>query len=151
MKCTARRFAPITNSKVTQQNKIKEIQMAHGNIRVVTNNRRYSAVSDSSQDEGVARQTAIEFTASVRSIINHPQFQAIVDVRFHQNVMPHGYYSISPSISVGMVLPDDSPVFSLVRNGDIEGLLSLFRQGKASIRDHNSFGTPLLFVSSLSS
>lgn len=140
----ARRFTPITNSKVTQQNKTKEIQTAHGNIRVATNNRRYSAVPDSSQDEGVAHQTAIEFTASIRSIINHPQFQAIVDVRFHQNVMPHGYCSISPSISVGMILPDDSPVFSLVRNGDVEGLLSLFRQGKASIRDHTSFGTPLL-------
>ena len=151
MKCTARRSTPITNSKVTQQNKTKEIQTAHGNIRVATNNRRYSAVPDSSQDERVAHQTAMEFTASVRSIINHPQFQAIVDVRFHQNVMPHGYCSISPSISVGMILPDDSPVFSLVRNGDVEGLLSLFRQGKASIRDHTSFGAPLLHVGSLSS
>jgi hypothetical protein len=118
---------------------------------VATNNRRYSAVPDSLQDEGVARQTAIEFTVSIRSIINQPQFQAIIDVRFHQKVIPHGYCSISPSISVGMVLPDDSLFFSLVRNGDVEGLLSLFRQGKASIRDHSSFGIPLLFVSSLSS
>ena len=151
MKCTARRFTPSTNSKVTQQNKTKEIQTAHGNIRVATNNRRYSVIPDSSQDEGAARQTAMEFTASVRSVINHPQFQAIIDVRFHQKAMPHGYCSISPSISVGMVLPNDSPVFSLVRNGDVEGLLSLFRQGKVSIRDHSSFGTPLLHVSSLSS
>jgi hypothetical protein len=151
MKCTARRFTPITNSKVTQQNKTKEIQTTHGNIRVATNNRRYLALPDSSQGEGVARQTAIELTASVRSIINHPQFQAIVNVQFNQKVMPHGYCSVSPSISVGMVLPDDSPVFSLVRNGDVEGLLSLFRQGKASIRDHSSFGIPLLFVSNLSS
>ena len=151
MKCTARRSTPITNSKVTQQSKTKEVQMAHGNIKVATNNRRYSAVPDSSQDEGVARQTAIEFTASVRSFINHPQLQAIVNVRFHQKVMPHGYCSISSSISVGMVLPDDSPVFSLVWNGDVEGLLSLFRQGKASIRDHSSFDTSLLLVSSLTS
>jgi hypothetical protein len=46
-----------------------------------------------------------------------------------------------------MTLPNDSPIFSLVENGDMDGLLSLLSQGKASLRDRNSFGTPLLHVS----
>ena len=45
-----------------------------------------------------------------------------------------------------MIRQDDSPIFNLVRSGDMDGLLSLLRAGEASLRDCDSVGTPLLHV-----
>jgi hypothetical protein len=50
---------------------------------------------------------------------------------------------------VNNVLPAASPVFSIVRNGQLKEFQTLLREGKASLRDQDEFGASLLFVSTL--
>jgi hypothetical protein len=99
------------------------------------------------QHETNSRQSITEFAASVKATLEHPQFQANLAVNFRQRTMPDRCLSLCPSISVGMTLPDDSLIFKLVANGDLDGLQSMLCQGNASLRDCNSAGTPLLHVS----
>lgn len=53
-----------------------------------------------------------------------------------------------PRISVSPIVPNDSLVFRLVREGQLEEFLMLLAEGKASIRDHDEQGMSLLHVSS---
>jgi hypothetical protein len=78
------------------------------------------------------------------------RFQANVTVYLHQRTMADGFLSLYPSILVGRIRPDDSPIFRFVMAGNIDGLLSLLSENKASLRDCDSLGTPLLHVSGTS-
>ena len=115
---------------------------------MTTTKRRYIAALDSSQKELAATsQTTRDFTASIKAILEHPRFKASVTASVHQRITADGFVSLCPSISVGLVREDDSPIFGFVSSGDIDGLLSLLSQGKASLRDCDLFGAPLLHVS----
>jgi len=51
-----------------------------------------------------------------------------------------------PRLEINRTLPAESIVFATVKEGQIEELKSLLRDGKASLRDHDQSGAPLLFV-----
>ncbi len=106
---------------------------------------RWLAAHGSLEGDDISGQVKTDFT--INAMLEHPQFQANVTVNFHQRLLADGYFSLYPSISVGMTLPRDSPIFNIVQNGDLNALQSMLSQGKASLRDRNSDGTPLLHVS----
>lgn len=56
---------------------------------------------------------------------------------------------MNPIISVGRILPDDSPLFAIVKGGDVDELKHLLLQRQCTLRDRNSSGTPLLHVRNL--
>lgn len=60
-----------------------------------------------------------------------------------------GFFSVHPSISVGKTLPKDSPILGIVMDGDVDQLKRLLAQRKCTLRDRDSFGTPLLHVRKL--
>ena len=80
-------------------------------------------------------------------MLNCSQFDVCVLATLQQYRYPDKHMTIFPSISVGMMLPHDSPVFQLVERGDVLGLKKLIGQGKASLRDRDPDGASLLFVS----
>ncbi|KAF2963472.1 hypothetical protein GQX73_g10101 [Xylaria multiplex] len=51
------------------------------------------------------------------------------------------------SLAVNRVLPATAPVFEIVRNGRLQELQIMLRQGEASLRDHDEYGASLLFYS----
>lgn len=128
---------------------MEEVQTAHGKIIMTTKRRQWCTQPSSSHEKFSNQKYTTEFVSTITAILD--QFQANVTINLHQRAIANGYLSLCPSISVGMILPDDSPIFGIVRCGDMDGLLSLLSQGKASLRDRNSFGTPLLHVSRSSS
>lgn len=61
----------------------------------------------------------------------------------------HGYqgsYQAIPRLFVNNILPGNSPVFRVVRNGELVKFQDMLIQGEASLRDQDEYGTPLLFV-----
>lgn len=61
----------------------------------------------------------------------------------------HGYqgsYQAIPRLFVNNILPENSPVFGVVRNGELAKFQDMLIQGEASLRDQDEYGTPLLFV-----
>lgn len=64
-----------------------------------------------------------------------------------QGVRWNGSFSPIPRLDVNRVLPDDSLVFRLVREGRLRALQNLLREGKASLKDHDELGNSLIIVS----
>lgn len=128
---------------------MEEVQTAHGKIIMTIKRRQWCSRPRSSDEKITNQKHTTEFVGTITAILD--QFQANVTINLHQRAIANGYLSLCPSISVGMILPDDSEIFDIVREGDMDGLLSLLSQGEASLRDRNSFGTPLLHVSGSSS
>jgi hypothetical protein len=58
-----------------------------------------------------------------------------------------GYYDILPRIQVFSVIPDDSHVWSIIWNDHLTGFMKLLHQREISLRDRDSAGYNLLFVS----
>lgn len=138
----ARRFTTFRNGKVNGETCTKQIQTTYGNILITTTKRQMLC-----QEQASAEQNMTQFTATVKAILDPQQFQTNLTVSFQQHSMADGFVSLCPSISVGRTWPDDAPIFELVETGDINGFLSLLTRGEASLRDRNSQGIPLLFVS----
>ncbi|ERF71232.1 hypothetical protein EPUS_08150 [Endocarpon pusillum Z07020] len=144
-KAESHRLSTFKNRKISSKRSRKEIPKAYGKITMTTTESHYIATSDSSQEQiTTSPQTTREFTASLNAVLDHPRFQANLTVSFHQHATADGFFSLCPSISVGLIRPNNSAVFECVRYGDMDGLLSLIGQGKASLRDCDSYGTPLL-------
>ncbi|RGP66883.1 hypothetical protein FSPOR_6265 [Fusarium sporotrichioides] len=69
---------------------------------------------------------------------------------FGQNKLSINANSSVSSISrlqVNRILPSDSPVFRMVAQGELQGLLQMLQNGEASLRDHDEDGASLLFYS----
>lgn len=58
-----------------------------------------------------------------------------------------GSVSSISRLQVNRLLPLDSPVFRVVAQGNLQGLLQMLQNGEASLRDHAENGASLLFVS----
>lgn len=63
-----------------------------------------------------------------------------------QELFANGMTCIS-RLQVNRVLPVGSPVFKLVKQGDLQGLKKMLQDGEASLQDHDEYGASLLFVS----
>jgi hypothetical protein len=74
-------------------------------------------------------------------------FQAVLR-QYHDN---RGTYNVIPRLSINNIIPADSLVFTLVKRGRMAEFQELLMSGKASLRDHDEYGTSLLFVSQLQS
>ncbi|SCB65458.1 unnamed protein product [Fusarium graminearum] len=58
-----------------------------------------------------------------------------------------GSVSSISRLQVNRLLPLDSPVFRVVAQGNLQGLLQMLQNGEASLRDHAENGASLLFYS----
>ena len=77
---------------------------------------------------------------------NKTTLQAMITTHIYQRYITNGYRSLRPSISVGVTLPKEHPIWKTVKEGDFAGLRSLLDQGKASLRSYDEDGASLLHV-----
>ena len=90
-----------------------------------------------------------ELTMTVSFLPNDAgKFHMLVASTLQQEISRCSVYSIS-RLCVNRVLPADSYVFDVVREGQLDELKRMLREGEASIRDHDEYGASLLFVSTL--
>ena len=79
-----------------------------------------------------------------------PDFSSLpakVVAYFQHRVDSSGFWSFNPMISIHTIVPADSEVFRVIEEGDLEGLVRLFQNGEASLRDCDPRGRSLLAVS----
>lgn len=81
-----------------------------------------------------------------RRNIGHPvtTTSTAADVRNHNP--DDGVFSSITVFDVNRVLPARYPIFSIVRERRFDDFIALFRDGKASLRDHDEYGASLLRV-----
>ncbi len=88
-----------------------------------------------------------EVTTSVTLTSGRSQARRAMRLDMRQTHSHDGVFSAIPHLLVYNVLPADSPVFSIVQGGRLREFQALLREGKASLRDQDEYGAPLLFVS----
>ena len=111
----------------------------HGNTQLVA--------STGQSDPRNLIQEDVEVVTSVSLIVKSAKARHAIKVDTRQTYSYDGVFSAIPRLFVNNVLPADSPVFSIVRRGLLQEFQTLLREGKASLRDQDENGAPLLFVS----
>jgi hypothetical protein len=96
------------------------------------------------EEEEIATSVSLVSKLQVTSQARHG-----IMVNIRQTHTSDGVFSAIPHLIAYNVLPADSPVFSIVRQGRLPEFQALLREGKVSLRDQDEYGAPLLFVSSI--
>lgn len=127
-----------------QKHKSKTITAREYNVIVEHSQRTFTNFhGDQSQDVG--RSSTVENTTRVK-VIEHSEYPTVL-VAYLRHVQTHnGFSTLNPVISIGKMLPDDSLLFAIVTNGDVDGLKRLLQERQCTLKDRDSFGTPLLHV-----
>ena len=89
------------------------------------------------------------FTAKVELLPRDAFIPTKFVTSLHFEVGLFGITSLNPLISISSMVPMDSAVFRLIKEGDLAGLLQLFQHGEASLHDCDPEGRSLLTVSCL--
>ena len=141
------RSSMCANGRTVQTYRSKEIVLGLGNIEV-TISKKWLASLGAIANETTHQRPAKEIRTRIRTFLKQQsQLSAVLVAYLHEFQVHTGFASLNPVISIGKTLPDDSLIFSVVREGDVEQLQGLLALRKATLRDRDSWGTPLLHVS----
>lgn len=137
---------PAEDFTLQQDRKSKVIDIGRGTLTVTTNNRRrvYNRVNDSSHP---ASRGGKDFTAQI--LFRSSKSNTLLFISVTQRQLLQGSFSGIPRALHGNIIPEDSYVFEMARNGCVADLMSLLAQRKASLRDRGPGGWSLLHVSLL--
>ena len=145
--CTVGHFLALTQgSRSLKTRKIQIVETPCGNFEIVSTSRKHLVSSTACSDECAVSQPSTEVIITVKTVPNEQALQAVLTTYFHQRIDFDGYHYLHPSISVGIRLPKTHPVFSVMKNGDLAGLLRMLDQGEASLRTYDEEGRPLIGV-----
>lgn len=111
--------------------------------------------SDPDSVEGVEGVEEL-FAGSVTCMPNSSEFcgdsgsthRLQIRATFLQKIRNNGSFALVPTLAFSAVLPADSDAFVCATKGDLQGLLRLLNEGRASLGDCDSDGRQLLHVSS---
>lgn len=130
---------------VQTDRKRKELDIDCGVISVARTKRRRVLRSD---DEPTGRHYD-EFTAVVSFLPKKRKSSKTFTFSVHQRAFTNGVFSSIPGLCINNILPADSRIFTVVKQGNMVELQQMLRGGKASMRDYDEDGASLLFVRSL--
>ena len=136
-----------------QDRQRKEFNVGGGCLTVTTTKRKYRlresnrrtcmGTSNKEDEADVEDFSAkLEFVPAQRSAERR-----MLAMSIHQRDLMNELILTIPNIFVSWVRPNDSQVFQLVTDGNLNGLRNSLEQGTASVRDHDESGRSLLFVS----
>nr|RBQ85011.1 hypothetical protein FVER53263_08826 [Fusarium verticillioides] len=132
---------------IKQKRMREEIDVDQGYLTISTNKRRRIC-------SGVANPSAKvnTFRDVVASIVFRPSNSPwMFSVSLSQGQLFDRSIQSIPRISVCRIVPNDSPVFTLVKQGSLKEFITMLQEGKASLRDHDEQGMPLLHYAATAS
>lgn len=140
-----------SNTKSVQQRRSRrQLQTSRGTLLVSTLERQFTILANKENSrESLELLGNCKFTAQVQFKPSQPGQNAMILASFNQQTSSDGFLSLTPSLSFSMMLPNNSPVFQLIEEGNLDGLIDMFSHGEASLRDRDEAGIPLLHVSTL--
>ncbi len=130
---------------IPQDRRRKVYNMGGDTLTISTVKRRRSRLDTANRSED--GDSIEDFIAKLtylprKSTGTSSMFMATVEQRMVRN----GFSCSIPRLQANLVLPRGSLVFQLVREGRLPEFEALLRDGRASLRDHDSLGNSLLAV-----
>ncbi|KAF2806383.1 ankyrin [Mytilinidion resinicola] len=137
------RSSLIKAKKVIQKRKNMDVSTTLYKANISITERRITSEHDSNTNNDEKLDT-IETITRIKAFVRHGDLNNVLVAQIRQFRLSTGFSCRNPFVSIGKTLPDDSPIFSVVRKGDVEELQQLLSRGEATLRDRDSWGTPLL-------
>jgi len=146
---TVKRRRPCSDETIIQQEyKRKEYDTKSGILTVNTNKKRRLPGARSSQREhSIYKRELEDFTATISFMPRNTRQKFMISASIQQGEFSTGSISVMPNLSANPILPVDSLIFTVVKQGRMEEFMQLLQEGRASVRDRDEHGTPLLHVS----
>lgn len=154
---TKRHFADGT-ILISQQTRLKKLELLSGTVSVLSTE-SHSTIGGRYQPPRLLtwnRESLEEMETSIYTTDTRINFTPWLQGRTAKGQgfeailrKSHGYqgsYQAVPRLFVNNILPENSPVFRVVRNGELAKFQSMLMRGEASLRDQDEYGAPLLFV-----
>ncbi|KAF2229856.1 ankyrin [Viridothelium virens] len=137
------RSSVIGKGNIIQQYNSEKIIMGNCTSTITLRKRRLKDPTGEENFMGKGERW-IEYAMKIKAFLNDPQGSTVVTVQLLQTCFHSAMLSSNPFVAVGKTLPMDSPLFSLVWEGNVEGLQAFIADGQATLRDRNVHGAPLL-------
>ena len=114
---------------------------------------RYCGKSDTDNDDGeegleeliTGSLTCMPISSESRGNAG-PMHRLQIRATFLQKIKNGGSFSLFPTLAFSAVLPVGSEAFVCAESGDLQGLMRLLNEGKASLWDCDTQGRQLLHV-----
>ncbi|EMT71109.1 hypothetical protein NOF04DRAFT_13591 [Fusarium oxysporum II5] len=132
---------------IKQKRLREEIDVDHGYLTISTNKRRRICTRDIDASGNV--DTFRDVVANIVFRPSNSPWMFLVSLSQGQ-LFDRSIQSI-PRISICRIVPNDSLVFTLVKQGSLKEFMTMLQEGKASLRDHDEQGMPLLHYAATAS
>ncbi|KAB5582935.1 hypothetical protein GE09DRAFT_948401 [Coniochaeta sp. 2T2.1] len=133
---------PVPEGFVLQQDrKRKVVDVANGTLTVTTNSRRRTR-RQQNETPASGNNGGKDFVAQIS--FRPKGSNSLLSISVSRGQLHHGSVSGVPRVLLSNILPEDSHVFKIARDGTVEDLMSLLAQGQASLHDHDPWGWSLL-------
>lgn len=132
-----RRRSDNTNGRAIRKRIV--VQIGHWNISLTT------TTTLGSPRTGNLRE--VEVFSTLRVEPQHRSSGSAVAIFFREHMDDKSKSTIPPAVSAYNMVRDDSEVFQLIKNDDLDGLMRLLAVGQASTQDCDESGRSLLHVS----
>ncbi|CAG9989207.1 unnamed protein product [Clonostachys byssicola] len=137
---------PWPNQVARHEQRLETYEIGNGTLKVRTK-RRY--LQHHPADGGSIRKrqrSGIGFTTSRLTFLPKVRDGMMFSAIIQQQTSHTGSFSPIPFFQANYIRPRDSLVFQLIEEGRLSELITLLREGKASLRDHDDLGRPLLWT-----
>lgn len=139
---------PSVKGRTASRFESREYRTEFGTIRVNYIAKQAVQVPESRCQESNSPEVTEIFLGSFSLLpANNNKHQTKISASFCQSIMNEGYSILHPLMSFCSVIPNNSPVFEVVRTGDVGALIELFSTGAAAPTDCDTEGRSLLNVS----
>ena len=147
----AQRSAVSKHKRFVREQRSQIVDTPFGQFVVILTHRQLLLSPELLPNGTCVGQKAVEVIATIKKMPNESTLQEMITTYVHQRMITNGHHSLYPSISVGVTLPKEHPIWDIMQYSDLTGLVDLLNQGKASLRSYNEDGVPLLNVRALES
>ena len=144
----ASRSSVTNKGKLVQKYRNKEAKIGNSTTTIILRERTWKDLTADRHMLEEQRQLT-EHMMNMQTFVQHHEGSFVLTVQLFQTQVSAGNLIFNPFVSIGKTLPQDSPIFSIVKKGDVEGLQNLISRHEGTLRDRDCFGTPLLHVSGL--
>ncbi|KAJ9613041.1 hypothetical protein H2200_002982 [Cladophialophora chaetospira] len=133
------------SKRIMQQHKVKDFVLQNCTMIVTMNKRKIQRPGrQTNHQRPAADQYEEELYATIKTFISGMHSPSVIVATVRQMQYQNGVSSLHPVISVGRVLPLNSPIFDIVSRGTVDELREFLACGKGTLRDRDIYGTSLL-------
>jgi len=100
----------------------------------------------SSKTDALSSQDTGDIFYECTTFYTKADIKSVLKVQIYKRMMANSFETVYPTISIGKILEEDSPIFEVVSSGDLENSRSLLEERKVTLRDRDPMGRPFLHV-----